>query len=350
MRDTKPHPASISRTPIAIAVVLLVLLLGGMLIVVARTAARAAREPRLGVPGVPPGGMNEADMTQTIEDARRLSDGGDFGKASAMLAAVIARRADRQDLRLAYAQSLIGEKRWEDALRQLEAALAIGPDLPAIYFDAGTVANAADKIERSEELYAIAQQKEPTQARHPLYLGMVQIKQGKTGPGTASLVRAVTLDPNLAEAWGTLAEVSLRDNEPRLAIQHAQRARTIQPKAVRWRLVEARALKRLGKPEEAATLLLALEKGARRDSGIMETLAECYGMLSRPHDAAVMYGEAFTDDPRGEWARLAAVWFERDGDAERALSFARLAADCGDPTAAELVRRLETPIMPHDGG
>jgi thioredoxin-like negative regulator of GroEL len=108
-----------------------------------------------------------------------------------------------------------------------------------------------------------------------------------------------------------------------------------------WRVIEARALKRQGKAADALQLLVNLGEADKRSPGVMQLIAECYGMLSRPKDAAEMYAAASDDEPgNGPWAFEAALWFERAKENARGLPYAKRAAALEVDGGAALAERL----------
>ncbi|MBC7833967.1 MAG: tetratricopeptide repeat protein, partial [Phycisphaerales bacterium] len=232
----------------------------------------------------------------------------------------------------------------------LEKALALGPPPPGdpqLHFQAGTVASKAGRLDRAEEHYSMAQQGNPSEAKYPLYLAMIQLKSEppQTDAAAASLLRAIRLNPDLAEAYGTLGQIYLQQNKLGIALRNVQRATALQPTVARWRVVEAKVLKRQGQPELAATVLQGLDAAQRRSPEIMGVLAECYGMMKKPGLAAAMYAEAYEGSgskgaAEAGLAYEAAVWHERAGDETGAIKYAKAAAGFGHAEAAGLVARL----------
>lgn len=296
-----------------------------------------------------------------LDAAGRLQREGRFGEAGAILEKLIEKNATDQTARVAYAQSLIGQKKYKAAYEQYEAAIALMGSSPRItkastleaskslrdpagaqlHFEAGTCANLAELPSRAQEHYEMAQTLDPSESRYPLYLAMMQIKRGDDPAANASLLRAVKLKPDLAEGWGTMAELALKQNRLGLASQHVGEARKLQPEVARWRVLEARVLNRQNKPEQAATLLLALDPSVRREKGVMGVLSESYGLLNKPSDAASMYVEAASanlSDP--ELSYNAAVWLERSGESTKAVNFAKTASMLGHQAAHDLLAKL----------
>jgi tetratricopeptide (TPR) repeat protein len=273
-----------------------------------------------------------------LRDARAAFVQGNYAKAKSLLESAIAVDARDQELRLLMAQALTGLKEPAQAYKQMEAAIAIGPNAPELQFDAGTIANQAGLVERALEHYSMAQSGNPREPKYPLYLGMIQIKLGQDDAARGSLVRAVTLQPELAEAWGTLGEMELKGNALGLALDHFRKAKQHQPNVARWRLGEARVLKRQGDADGALALLTALDDKDKTTKPVLETIAQCCGLLGKPRHAAQAYAKAALAQPDdADLHYQAAVWFKRADDAEMAKKHARRARELGDNRAAELL-------------
>jgi tetratricopeptide (TPR) repeat protein len=341
-------------------------------------ATRSTTEPR--TRRAEPGADLAQRLTQAKERAAALQREGRFAEAGTVLEAEVSAAPFDRDVRLSLAQAYIGQQRFADAYKCYEAALAIvaertqhqseqiqaetqpastslGSGSPPsdttaakravtreeaeLHFQAGVIASKLGNVEKAEEHFVMAQTGDPREARYPLYAAMTQIRAGKDSAAVASLVRATKLNPDLAEAWGTLAELSLKDNSLGLAGQHLERARKLQPDVVRWKVVEARILNRDGKPEAAATLLLALNPAQRREKPVMALLAESYGLLERPSEAARMYRVASDAvDTDADLAILAAEWLEKAGDTASAMTYARRASALGDTRGDDMLSRL----------
>jgi tetratricopeptide (TPR) repeat protein len=277
----------------------------------------------------------------SLDSARTLMKESRWAESQAVLRSAIEQFPADQDLRIALAEACLGQKKYPESYEQYEKALAIGPRDPAIEFAAGLVANTAGMTERALEHFAQASLQEPKNAGYALNLGMIQRKTGDTEAARATLLRAANLDPQNAYAWGTLADMALAENKIEIALQHVARARAIQPESRDWRLIEARAQKRKGDPERALMILLPMDLAQRREAPVARLIAECFGMLQRPRDAAAALAEAANaDTTSAELAREAAECYDRAGDKTRALDFAKRAQMLGDPAAAKMVERL----------
>lgn len=264
-----------------------------------------------------------------------------WGQAEAILNEAISIYDRDQDLRLQLADVLRKDSRSALAYDQVAAALAIGPQSAELHFRAGLLASESDQHAKAIEHFTAARAAAPTNAEYVLYLAQAQIAADQIPEAKVSLLATVHIDPDSAIAWGTLADIFLQENKPDLAIENIRKARALQPDLTLWRLVEARALKRKGQPEEALQLLIAIPGPEQRDSPVLSLMAECYALLGRPHDAADRYGAASDARPTDAALALeAAEWYKRAGDNDRALHYADNAAMLGNPDASALALEL----------
>ncbi|MFG0252579.1 MAG: tetratricopeptide repeat protein, partial [Phycisphaerales bacterium JB038] len=215
------------------------------------------------------------------------------------------------------------------------------------------VANQAGYVEEAIQHYALAMSIDGTNPKYPLYRAQLLIKLGEFDQARRFLMQTVNLDEEQDFAWGTLAQLALRENQPDLALQYISRAREIEPSRGHWIIEECKALRRKNEAERAALLVTGLPAEVRDQPGVLEELAMSYAMLGRPADAAVAW-QARSDRTPNDWyaAWQAAVWFERAGDFDEALRFAEIAAVVG-PTQEEpreMLRRLTSAAAVPDGG
>ncbi len=287
--------------------------------------------------------LSPEQLREGLSAARQNLNQGRPQAAQAMLVKLVEMVPENQDARVLFAETLLEAGRPAEALAQYETAIAVGPDSPELRFAAGTVASAAGRPETAEIHYLAAQSGAPGNPQYPLYLGAVQRRLGKTTEAEVSLLRAGKLDPGLAVVWGHLADIALQTNKLSIAATHIKRARDLDPASAVWRLIEARILRRENQPETAARLLMALDERSRLDNpDVLRELGLCFGLLSRPGDAADLYARAAQVRPADpEVLYEAALWHERAGRTALAISYAQKAAGLGNPASAELLRRLQ---------
>lgn len=280
-------------------------------------------------------------IREALDTARKHLSENEPGKAEVVLRDAVVRHSVDQELRVAFGETLMALRNFPEAYEQYVAALAIGPRDAGIEFAAGTLANQIGKTDRAVEHYSAAQAADPKNADYPLYLAQVQLNLNQVDAARTNLMLAARLDPERAIVWGTLAEIALRGNKINIALQHVSKARALQPAVGTWRVIEARALKRKGDVEPALLVLNGMEPAERRQEAVLRLIAECYGMLERPADAAAAYADASDAAPQdGALAHEAATWFARAGDTERAILFALRAKQNGEQQAAKLLERL----------
>lgn len=286
---------------------------------------------------------SEAELAEILRAAQAAAMQGEPGKAVAMLNEAIGRYPATQALYTTLGTILVGQRQPAEAYAQYEKALAVGPRTAELEFTAGTVAGLADRPDRAVEHFAAASAQEPANAKIALHLGQAQMKLNQDDAARASLVRSLKLDENQAIAWGMLAEISLRQNSAPMALQHIEKARRLEPGTLAWRIIEARAHRRENNPRAALETLAGLSDAEKRQDAVLRLMAECYGMLGRPGDAASLYASASDAQPEAaDLAFEAAVWMERAGDAARARDLARRAAELGHEKARALAEKLAT--------
>lgn len=285
--------------------------------------------------------MPEADRVAVIERARGLVNAGELGQAAAELATEVAAHPDDGDLRLARAEVLGLDGKFAEALGEQLEAIRIGPASAAMHFQAGVFADLAERGDLAVEQYFAAHQKDQSNAQYLVYLGQAEMDQNENGQALAHLSAALQLAPENAVIYGLLAEVQLRQNNPSVAAQLAGQAREREPQNTGYRVIEARALKRDGRPGEALERLDGIRSEDRYLLVVLQQRAECFGLLQLPEEAAAMFaGASDTFPENASMAFEAAVWLERLGEIDRAMTYAERSARLGNDAAVGLLERL----------
>ena len=288
------------------------------------------------------GTTDEDRIDAVISAAAEYGQRQEWGNAEAILKEAANQFPDVQRVRLAYAECLIKQKKLSDAFSVFEKALVLGEVDSKTHITIGTLANMLGKLERAEEQYAAVLVKDKTNADAPLFLGQILMKQGKLDEAKGNLLIAGRLTPLRSVVWGTLAEISLRENKLEIAAQHLKKARELEPEIVEWKLMEARLLNRQQKPERALEVLLGLDSSKRTLPAAARLSAESYGMLGKKTEAAAVLAAASDASPAdGELALEAALAMERSGDKIAAAGFAQRAEKAGNAAAKAVVERLK---------
>lgn len=261
-------------------------------------------------------------------------------QAETLLRNAIGQRPGDQSLRLALAEALTAQRKHSEAFAEMREAMRIGPVAAQMHLDAGTLASQAGLAADAVAQYQAGQALAPQDARFPLYLGMALIRTGERSQATAALIRAVTLNPELAEAWGTLGELALAEDSLGLAKQHLGKARALQPESFKWRLAAARLAVRENNGQAAVDLLLGSPEEQLLAGPTLRVLGQAYGLLGQPAQAAALFTRAA--DRAGVDGQLrfeAAQWWERAGEAVKAREQAELAAKLGHAGAKGMLER-----------
>lgn len=282
------------------------------------------------------------EVADALERARSAIAEGQPQVAVAILEPLVARQDRAPELRVALAQAYLACQDPASAYEQYGQAIALGGRSDAqLHFAAGTV---AARLGRQAEAIAhlrVAHEADPSNPQYALFLAQAELEAGNTAPATAALVRARHGAPDDPRIWGMLAEIALRENKAEMALQHASRARHHDPDSDAWKIIQARALKRMGDAAKAAVVIDALSPQAKTTKPVLRLAGECFGMLQRPEQAAAMYRAASDANPKdAELAFEAALWLDRAEDRPTALAYARRAKDAGHAAADKLVERL----------
>jgi predicted Zn-dependent protease len=279
-------------------------------------------------------------LEEIVTAALGKAQSGEFGHAETLIENAIREYPKSQELYLALAQLKAGRDP-EGSYKVFAAAVAIGPATGPIQYGAGSAALGAGLLDRAGEHFAAAIGAEPRVAEFHVGLAEVFNRQGKIEDALAELTKASNLAPDKPGVWAVMADLSLKQNRPTVAIQYIKRARDLEPKRSAWRLVEARALNRMGKPQEAVDLLGALDEGERVQIPVVRLAAESFGLLNRPVDAAAWWIRAADAVPtRADVAYDAALSARKAGNLAEAKRLAERASVLGHADAKALTREL----------
>jgi len=285
--------------------------------------------------------------------ARPAAINEDLAKAESYLAdgqpdlalALLAPMADRgladRDVLAAIGHAHLALEDRPSAYEAFTRALRAGPPTAPLHFAAGTLASKLGKAEAALNHLRAANNADPGNPDYALFLGQAELAAGEMRRARAALVRVTHQRPEDARAWGMLAEIALRENQPEMALQHAGRARHTDPDNDAWKIIQARALKRRGDAAKALTVIADLTEDARLTKPVLRLAGECHGMLRQPERAGALYRRASDARPSdGELAFEAALWLDRAGDRPTALAYAKRARQADHPGASALVEKL----------
>lgn len=284
---------------------------------------------------------NSQRVDAVLNAASTLVRDSKYSQAQAVLLQAAQEFPGEQRVQQELGNVYLAQQQVDSAYLAYSKALQIGPATSALELMAGSAANMSNRLEEAEGHFLAAQKGDPSDFKATIFLAQVQIKRERHDAAKANLLIASKLKPEAALPWGNLAEIALRENKLEIAKQHIAKARELDPGANIWRIIEARILKRDNKPQEALEILIGLPEEEQFEPVILETMLQCYGMLTRSKDAAKLATRASDANPaRGDLAMQAAQWCERASDIPAALEMATRARDCGELGAEDLIKRL----------
>lgn len=264
-----------------------------------------------------------------------------FAQALTVLEKSVAQYPSDQELRLSLGDLYMMRQRYNEAYDQYLAAIEIGPSTAKAEFTAGTLANMLDRPELAEAHYSAAMRLDPSNPDIPVYLAAIQMKTNHLDEAKVNLALAGKMAPDSARIYAMRSEIALRQNKPTIALEQIRKARGIEPRALGWVLQEARVLKRQGDAQGAVDLLTALPQEQLEDPETAYQLAECYGMLGKPDEAAsrlIDVADKHPTDPKLVFE--VALWLERAGKREQALDWAGRAKMLGNARAGDWIASL----------
>ncbi len=283
------------------------------------TATRAPDDARMPTQPSIEAALAAADdyfNTQELEKAELILDrlierAPREGRAHEMMGQVLSLRAAGAAER---GEAGIARSLRREAYAHYRTAAEIGPPSAGLEQSAGTIAMLAEEPEAALAHFEAASTLDPVNPQHPLYAAQLFIARDDRDAARSRLDRVLELDPDEPLAHASLAVIALEDGRVEDARARIAHARALAPHDVRFRVQEARILRRSGLAQQAVETLLALGEAAWRDEAVAAELAAGYDALARHHDAARVWMFRFgTGDPASSSYRDAA----RAGEALR---------------------------------
>jgi len=246
-----------------------------------------------------------------------------FAQALTVLEEAVAQYPGDQELRLALGDLYMMRQELPKAYDQYVAGIEIGPATAEAEFTAGTLANTIGQPELAEAHYASAMRLDPSNPDTPVYLAAIQMKTNRLDQAKVNLALGGKMAPDSARIYAMRSEIAMRENKLSIALEQIRKARAIEPDSLAWILQEARVLKRDRRAQEAVDLLTALPQEQAQHPETVKLLAECFGLVGRPEEAASRYidlAQASPEDP--SLAFEVALWLERAGRRVEAIEWA----------------------------
>lgn len=232
----------------------------------------------------------------------------------------------------------------------LEAARRAHPDQPGPHYALGLLAALEKDLEAAGRHVSQALEVAPDFAPAAHHRADVLRESGDPAEGAAFLRRWLQTHPQDGEAWVLLAACGLEAGDPGAALEAAEEgARRTPPADPRANLFKARALRLLGRPDQA---LGALQAVAARRPDLLEALVPLGEILlekggASAERAAEVFKRCYRLDPERGWEhllRLAQAYAARGWPAEAREVLAAARKEVPDAPQArdrwEAVRRV----------
>lgn len=227
------------------------------------------------------------------------------------------------------------------AYAQWAKILTLGERDAAAEFRAGMAASTAGMVDEALSHFEMATSMDPSKPEYALNLGMLQYNTGDLDGARASLTRAITLQQDLAPGWGMLAQIALRTGKREVATERIVKARELDPENPNWRIIEADA-RAMTDPGASMALIESLDAEYLVREDVLRIARNAYGAAGRFGDAAAIFARASDANPGSiDLALQAADLFERAGNRDQAIAYAKRGASSGDEAAQRMLARLE---------
>lgn len=164
----------------------------------------------------------------------------------------------------------------KEAARAYAMAIELGDPSAGLLNSAGVTAQAAGDLGGAILAFERACRKDPTNAQHPLFLGLALMRAQRLAEADAALALAQKLDPESPWAFSARSDIALRSGDGQAALELARKARSLAPRNDELRVAEAKALRKLALHGETLTLLLALPDESRSTEAIAWEVAAAH--------------------------------------------------------------------------
>ncbi|MEX2216199.1 MAG: hypothetical protein WD768_18960 [Phycisphaeraceae bacterium] len=220
--------------------------------------------------------------------------------------------------------------KWPEAYDELQKSLKLDANQPMVHHLAGTILYEMRDFPAAEANYLTAHQLSPLDPLHMVYLAQVYIRTERFTEALTRLTEALVMKDDYHQAYATLCDLYMKQNEADLALQHIDKAIKFtalddREALVPYILKRAAVHRRLGDATAAMTdlenNLLDHEQFQARAA---EDIAITWGMLNEPAKAAEFYERAIAANST-EWRlfRGAVAWNIKAGNLAKARTYLR---------------------------
>jgi tetratricopeptide (TPR) repeat protein len=195
---------------------------------------------------------------------------------------------------------LLDRKQWDEALAELQTAIAIDPNYVQAHIHVGIALRSKGQFDNAIVAYRKAIAIDPKFALAHYNLGNVLSDKGDLTGARAAYQEAIALQPDYAEAHCYLALTLQEQGEFRKALEAMRRGHELGSRKPRWPHPSADWLRRCQRlvelEEQLPGLLAGKTTPASAEEGI--EIAEVCALKRQPRAALRFYEDAFAAQPR----------------------------------------------------
>ncbi|MCB0218040.1 MAG: tetratricopeptide repeat protein [Chloroflexi bacterium] len=284
-----------------------------------------------------------ASRAPDAEVSRRLAElhgsQGAWLQAADEYARALAQRPDDAWLVAARSAALRKAGRVDEAVAELEAARARLGDPGVLMVELALAQAAVGRDAEAMQAFAAAADDPALTPEASLSWSRLAMRQGEVGPAIEAARRALAARPDWAEAFAALGDAYAAAGLTEAALTAVRGAATLAPRDARYRELQARLSRELGRHDEAIAALeegIAVDPGQARLHYELGCAFEGQGWLQEARGAFARAVEAEPQAPR--YLRALARHLAQD-DLEAAIRALRVAAQA-DPEDADTAFQL----------
>lgn len=198
---------------------------------------------------------------------------------------------------LGLAHGFIAKGEPDTAQETTERALLRFGDDPALHAAAGAMLETQEDYDSALWHYEIAVERAPQQAEYWWRLGRAVLELGDKNRAREALERALSLDPDAADAHAALARLFAQENDGRAALVHSQRAAELRPEEPSFQVQLAEAFAYLRRFDEARQALDRAVQFAPGDTELLARYGEMALAVGLHHEALGAFERAIERNP-----------------------------------------------------
>jgi tetratricopeptide (TPR) repeat protein len=135
---------------------------------------------------------------------------GRYAEAEKALIPVVARFPKLAELRQKLADVQIELKKYDEAVAQFDTILVDSPSDNQTLLRKGAVLMVANKVGKAIDIFNELLKRDSTKASYHAYLGEAQAQKGNAGAAEAQFLKALSLQPGMAQAYFGLGDLKMR--------------------------------------------------------------------------------------------------------------------------------------------